>query len=279
MTAAHRFSSYFLRTFLFLLIVISVAFAALIPSFADGAESSESGLDVKISLNKDTYAKGENAVITVSITNNTGKTLSNLSARYFIPDCFDLTANTTTEVKTLTPRQTVNMQIYAVTNTSVERIEITPTDNESDSQRIYIIIAAVVAVIFAGVTLIFRAKEKKRKKIAATIPFVFALVFAFSLTVIPSLGISASSKEPIYADNITYTDASSIIKKIAPEKASEILAELSPESPLTREKAALICALMLSGKNPIPEVSEKIFLDIPSDFFFKPYVELCTKTI
>ncbi len=275
MTALHRFSSHFLRTALFLLISAIIFFAALIPSFADTSEASDSGLEVKISLNKKSYTEGENVIISLSLTNNTGKTLENISVRHFIPDCFDFTDSTLINIARLTPRQTESRYIYAIANKNVEYLDPVSAEPESDSGYIYIIIAVSVAVVFAAVTVTMLIREKSRKKVAGTISFVIALIFSFSLAVIPSIGIFAASEEPIYTEDITYEDAVSIINRIMPEKASEITDYLSPKAPLTREKAALISALMISGKAQLPEGSEKSFLDLPSEALSKPYVELC----
>ncbi|MBP3333756.1 MAG: hypothetical protein J6M35_06890 [Clostridia bacterium] len=272
MTASHRFSSYFLRAVLFLIISTVIFFAALLPSLADAAEDNITGLDIEVYLNKKSYTKGEGATITLSVTNNTGKTLTGLSARYYLPDCFDVATAPSTDISRLTPRQNVKTQIYATANKDIDLIESVNVEVEKESIYDYLIIMAIILAFISAIAGIFFIAEKRRKKTAATISFVFALIISASVALVPFGSIFADSGDPIYTEDMTYSEACEIIKLISPEKASEIIKYLDGDSPLTREKAAVISALMISGKTPLPEVCNKSFLDISSDSFTLPYV-------
>jgi len=136
MTAVHRFYSYFFRATLLIAVSALIFFAAIFPSFAS---TEDSGIDIKISLNQKEYLTGESVTISVSVTNNTGKALSDISIRPFVPDCFDITGASKTYIETLEPRQTFKTQIYATANTDVKEAEIL-IEEESDSTQTYIII-------------------------------------------------------------------------------------------------------------------------------------------
>ncbi len=241
-------------------------------SYASTGNEKSDGLDIEITLDKEKYSEGDPVVITLSITNNTGKKIENVSARYYIPDCLEIDDDSVTEFEVLNSHQTVRSQINAVAKTNVGSKAL-QGDTEKDYTVLYIIfiILSIIAFVTAVTFLIIR--ERNRRKISATISFVFALIFCFSVfsSVIP---VSAGVSDPVFADDISYEDAKEILSAILPEDYTKIIAQLSHDTLLTREKAAIITSIMILGKNGLPEKLSKAYSDVPSDNWRAYYIDL-----
>lgn len=272
MTATNRFSlnlARFARVTLTVIILAVLLCATALTSFAD---TRENGLDIEITLDKENYSEGDNVVIMLSITNNTGKKIENVSARYYIPDCFEISEDSVTEIGVLNSRQTVRSQIHATAKSDVGSSSAAQKD-EKDNTALYIVLIVLSALVFIAAVAILIMRERSRRRVAATISFIFALIFCFSAfsSFVP---LSASTADPIFADDITYEDAKSIISKLFPEDYAKIIAQLSPSSELTRERAAIITSMMVLGSSTLPETVNKTYLDVSSDLFSMPYIDL-----
>ncbi len=271
MTAKNRSSISFAKA---VRIVISIFLLTVVLSVAalDSFANTENGLDIEITLDKERYTEGDDVTIMLSITNNTGKKIENVSARYYIPDCFEVNENTIVDISVLNSRQMVTSQIHAIAKTDVGSHSIVQSD-ENDRTILYIILIVLSAVIFIAAVSLLIFREKNRRKIAATISFVFALIFCLS-PISSFMNISAASNDPMFTDDITYEDTKSIINKLFPEDYAKMIAQLSPSSELTRESAAIITSIMLLGKRELPETVNKTYLDVSSDTFSVPYIDL-----
>ncbi len=242
-------------------------------SYASTKDIQADGLDIELTLDKKNYSKGDPVIITLSITNNTNKKIEDVSARYYIPDCLEVDESSVTEIGALNSRQRERFQINAIAKTDVGS-EALLGEKEKDHTVLYIIfiVLSVVAFITAVTFLIIR--ERDRRKISATISFVFALIFCFSAFSSSHSPISASVAEPVFADDISYEDAKEILSVLLPENYTTIIAQLSHDTLLTREKAAIITSVMILGKNELPDKPSKTYSDLPDNLFSVPYIDL-----
>ncbi len=272
MTAKNRSSLSFAKyariaiSILLLTVILSVAALA---SFAD---TENNGLDIEITLDKEQYAEGDDVTIMLYITNNTGKKIENVSARYYIPDCFEVSEDTVTSISVLNSRQGVPLQVHAIAKSAVGSNSIVP-DEKSDRTLLYIALIIASAVIFISAVTLLIFRERNRRKIAATISFVFALILCLS-PFAAFVNLSASTSDPVTTSDMTYEDAKSIIGKLFPDDYAKIIAQLSPSSELTRERAAIITSIMLLGRKELPASVSKTYLDVSSDLFSVPYIDL-----
>ena len=221
MTATNRFYSCFLRTVCVIsavLFIVAICIIPSIPSFADetaDVSESNSAISVEITLDKESYAKGEDVVIMLAVTNNTGKKLENVCARYYVPDCFEISEDVVSDLGTLNSRQTVRTQIHATAKTAFGS-EIVKDAPDRDGTYVYVILLVACVIVFLTSTSLLVIRERNRKKIAATISFVFAFIFCFSAFSSALLPISADTSDVVLESSVTYEDAKSIINTILP---------------------------------------------------------------
>lgn len=276
MTAINRFSQNLKRTarvFSVALAIILLLSASALLSYASADDPVSGGLDVEITLDKESYSAGESVTVMLSITNNTGKKIENVSARYYVPDCFEISDSTVTEIGALNSRQTVRTQIQALAKTDVGS-SLADSLGEKDNTTLYIILIVLSAVVFLVSVAFLFIRERNRRKIAATISFVFALVFCVSGFFTAMMPVSADTSDMVFSDDMTYENAKHVISKLIPEDYAKINPLISSGNPLTRESAAVIAGIMVLGKNGLPTLTEDPFLDVGAESASAPYVML-----
>ena len=276
MTATNRFSLYIkrsVRIFAVSLAIILLLSASVLLSYAATESSASGGLDVEITLDKENYSAGESVTVMLSITNNTGKKIENVSARYFVPECLEISDSSITEIGALNSRQTVRTQIQAVAKTDVGS-SFEDSLGEKDNTTLYIILIVISAAVFLLSLAFLFIREKNRRKIAATISFVFALIFCLSTFASAVMPVSADTSDMVFADDMTYENAKHVIGKLIPNDYTKINPLIASGNPLTRESAAVISAIMILGKNGLPEITDDPFLDVSAESASAPYIML-----
>ncbi|MBQ8743164.1 MAG: hypothetical protein IJZ03_07315 [Clostridia bacterium] len=247
-----------------LLISMLICFAFV--THADSEAKASSDIDIEMSFDKEVYSKGDTVIIMLAVTNNTGKKIENVSARYYLPSCLEVSTPTTLDLGIMNSRQTVRTQIQAKALSDISR-DMIENEDEKESNTLYITLLIISAAVFLVAVVILIFRERSRRKVAAAISICLAIVF-----MIAPMANRSSASDTVVADSIAFSECQDLFETLAPDTVDDLQKYITHSGDLTREKAAFLLSVMTLGANELPKVTSDPYTDVSADSAYAPFI-------
>ncbi|MGN0499347.1 MAG: VWA domain-containing protein [Acutalibacteraceae bacterium] len=183
-----------------LVIMLSVA---SVQAFA--ATTTQDGLEVSLTTDKEEYSKNDQIVATLSVKNTNDTSVTNVSLENFIPNGYKLAdkMQAIKQLETLNSGETATFAVTYVPVVERDKDETKATDNSSENtqinsdgkplftgENIGMIVLSAVLLIGSTIFIIVAIKKKKSKQLLS-----FILCAAVAGAALPTLSLNANAAE------------------------------------------------------------------------------------
>ncbi len=142
---------------------------------ASATTSSQDGLEITLTTDKESYSSSEEIIATLTVTNTNDLAVTNVSLEQVIPDGYVLAQDSeaTKEISSISSGETETLVVTIVPDTSVTTATVTPTTDTTgtssnattgDDTNVNLMIAMMVLAV-AGIVVLVVAKTKQGKKL------------------------------------------------------------------------------------------------------------------